>query len=128
MAGSFSHTPQMRAIASPFLFFCQAHHSRPVIGSMATATWMYLRELHGLEDRHPARRPDLAHLADQPHAHLVSPHDPLAQPQADCLQPGPEPPFFQAVWAWGAALGWRGRGVLSRIPSRGSKVYMLPTV
>ena len=83
--------------------------------------------LHGLGHGHPARGPHLAHLAAQPQLHLVAPHDPLAQPQAHRLQLLPEPPFFQVSWAWGSAWVWRGRGRLSRIPSRGSSVYRLPT-
>ena len=127
MAGSCAQAPRMRAISSPFMFFCQAHHSRPVIGSMATATGCTCVRTARPGRPPPRAGPHPAHLADQPHPHLVAPHDPRPRLQPDRLQPGPEPPFFQAVWAWGSAFVWRGRGAFSRIPSRGSSVYRLPT-
>ncbi len=76
----------------------------------------------------PARRPHLAHRIPQAPSHLVAPHDPLPRLQADRGQALPEPPFFQAAWAWGSVFACRGRGTFSRIPSRGSSVYMLSRV
>ena len=35
MVGSSAQAPQIRAISSPFMFCCHAHHRRPVMGSMA---------------------------------------------------------------------------------------------
>ncbi len=78
--------------------------------------------------RHPARRPRLAHRVPQAQTHLIAPYDPLPRLQADRLQAFAEPPFFQVAWAWASACVCRGRDTLRRIPSRGSSVYMLPTV
>ncbi len=85
-------------------------------------------DLHLPGHGHPARRPHLAHRVPQAQPHLVAPHDPLPRLQADRGQALPEPPFCQAAWAWGSVCACRGRGTFSRIPSRGSRVYMLSRV
>ena len=88
----------MRTISSPFMCFC---HAQPQLSRPRIEDNRHIEvgptDLHFLGHRHPARHPDLAHLAVQPHAHLVPPHDALARLQADRLQAGSEPPFFQAA-------------------------------
>ena len=76
MPGSSAQAPRMRAISSPFMFACHAHHSHPSA----------------------ARGPP-------PHRYTAGCEVPTLHPQL-CHQAGfsqvfPDPPFFQAVWAWG---------------------------
>ncbi len=123
--GSAAQTPRMRAISSPVMFFCQAHHSRPVMGSMATATWVYFQPIRTAWDTATPRGAHTLHTWPRSPTRISSPHTML---QADRLQACAEPLFFQAARARGSACGWRGRGTFSRIPSRGSSVYMLSRV
>ena len=118
----------MRAISAPFMLACHAHHSRSVRGSMATATYVYFQPICTSYDTAAPRGTQLRHTRPRSPTRRSLPYTmpcPAVRPASASRSASPA--FFQVSRAWVAAFGWRGWGVFSQIPSRGSSVYRLPT-